>query len=328
MKTMNLPSIDLLLFLFLQIPVYANDLAAVDQAVRAYPNSFSAPQQFADRINKDFKDPVDKARAIYTWIALNVKYDMAEFRNNAKNSRVAFTYSTEMDKQMKLRKYNLDLANKTLRSKKGVCRGYAALFDLVAYLTGLEATTIPGTSKTSPVHIGKLPTSGDHIWNAVRIGGKWQMVDVTWASGAVNSSTGKFESKFNDGYFFTDQYVFFLNHFPEDERWLPSDLNAGIFATLPLFYGPYMDSEYTLSFPKSGILPAGYVVPFTFQNLSADKIAYSISGGEIQFITGVKKDDASVFEIPIPERTRGYLTIYIRHESIAAFRIDPSRHKK
>lgn len=197
-----------LLFLIFGNTVLAHDFAAVDRAVKAYPNSFAAPQQLADRINRDFRTPEEKARAIFTWIASNVSYDLREYREVSKG-RVAFRYSDEEDKNRKLRKYNLDLAQRTLKNKKGVCRGYAALFDVVAYLTGLDATTIPGTSKTNPTHIGRLPKTNDHVWNAVRIDGKWHMLDVTWGAGAVNTATGRFESRFNDGYFFTDPYVFF-----------------------------------------------------------------------------------------------------------------------
>ncbi|NMH26854.1 transglutaminase domain-containing protein [Flavobacterium silvaticum] len=310
-----------LLFLFFINPILANDFAAVDRAVKAYPNSFSAPQQLADRINRDFKDPADKARAIYSWIAFNVRYDLSEMRS-LRDGRVAFTYSDERDKQLKLRKYNLDLANKTLRTGKGVCRGYAALFDVVAYLTGLEATTIPGTSKTSPAHIGKMPVSSDHIWNAVLINGNWEMLDVTWASGAVNTDSGKFESKFNPGYFFTNPYIFFLNHYPDDESWLPKDLNASIFAKLPLFYGNYINADYTVTFPQSGTLPSGYIVPLKFENLNTDKIAYTIGGGPLQIAEAVKQGTASVFEIPIEKQARGYLTVYVGHDCVVTYKIE------
>ncbi|RYZ35309.1 MAG: hypothetical protein EOP49_33630, partial [Sphingobacteriales bacterium] len=282
--------------------------------------SFSAPQQLADKINKDFKNPVDKARAIYGWIAFNVKYDLNEMQA-VKGGRVAFRYTDEHDKQVKLRKYNLDLANRTIKTRKGVCRGYAALFDVLAYLTGLEATTIAGTSKTSPAHIGKMPVASDHVWNAVRIDGNWQMIDVTWASGAVNSDTGRFESKFNPGYFFTDPYIFFLNHYPDEDIWLPKDLNAAVFAKLPLFYGNYLTADYTVTFPKSGTLPSGYIVPLKFENLNASTIAYTLGDGTFKTADAVRQGNVSTFEIPISKQGCGYLTVYVGKESVVTYKI-------
>lgn len=116
---------------------------------------------------------------------------------------------------------------------------------------------------------------------------------------------------------------FFLNHYPEDEIWLPSDLDANLFAKLPLFYGPYLDSEYTLSFPRSGVLPSGYVIPVKFENLSSDKIAYTLGNGSFQIANGVREGNAVVFDIPVPKKTKGYLTLYIERECVVTFRIDP-----
>src|SRR5690606_21751730 len=97
---------------------------------------------------------------------------------------------------------------KTWRSKKGLCHGYSELYNYVAKRVGLESIMIPGTSKSHPTHIGKLPTVADHAWNAVKTNGKWHLIDVTWAAGGIDGATKKFVSKFNDSYFFTDPEVF------------------------------------------------------------------------------------------------------------------------
>lgn len=304
--------------------VSAQDLAAVDRIANAYPTTFPSPEKLAEKVNSDFSSDVEKARAIYTWIAKNVRYDLAEYRSN-QGGKVAFSYRTPEEKERKLREYNLDLANKTLRSKKGVCRGYTALYDRVAALSGLETITIPGTSKSHPTHIGKLPTAADHIWNAVKIGGQWKFIDVTWGSGSVDSETGKFVNRFNPGYFFTDPNIFFLNHFPDETKWLLTNKTAEEFAGLPLYSGEYIGSDYRITFPKSGILPSNYIIPFKVENLKTDKVAYALSNdNKIRFADVKRNGNVTEFEVPLEKGASGYLTIFINRESVATYRIKKS----
>ena len=56
---------------------FAQKYNAVDKVVLKYPKSFSSTEKLAERIEKDFTSDYDKARAIYSWIAFNVKYDYA-----------------------------------------------------------------------------------------------------------------------------------------------------------------------------------------------------------------------------------------------------------
>jgi hypothetical protein len=310
--------------LFLQTAV-AQDFANVDSLIKAYPASFSEPEKLADKINSDFHSEPDKARAIYTWIALNIHYDMNQYRANIGQRQVAFSYRTPEEKAQKLKQYNLDLAQKTLRSHKGVCQGYATLFDRLAALTGLESVMIPGTSKSHPTHIGKLPVASDHEWNAVKANGKWQFVDATWASGAVDSGTGKFVNKFNPGYFFTDPDIFFLNHYPDDEKWLLTDRTAQDFAALPLFYGSYPESGYRITFPKAGILPTGYIIPFKISNLKTSRIAYVFSNdNRVHLVNPTQNGTITEFDIPVDKKAAGYLTLYIGYDSVVTYKIGRS----
>lgn len=299
----------------------AQDFASVDRTVSAYPTNFSSPDKLAEKINADFSSDSAKARAIYTWIAKNVRYDLAEFRSN-QGGKVAFTYRTPEEKEKKLKQYNLDLAVRTMRTRKGVCRGYTALYDRIAGLAGLETITIPGTSKSHPAHIGKLPTAADHIWNAVKIKGEWKFIDVTWGSGSVDSQTGKFVNKFNPAYFFTDPDLFFLNHFPDDKKWLLTERSPQEFASLPLFSGEYIAADYAITFPKSGILPNNHIIPFKIQQLDTDRVAYAFSrDGKIRIAEVKKTGNISEFEVPIEKGASGYLTVFIDQESVATYKI-------
>lgn len=54
---------------------------------------------------------------------------------------------------------------------KSVCEGYAKLFQYMCYCVGINATQIVG-----------LGDGGGHMWNAVKIDGKWYQSDPTWSS--------------------------------------------------------------------------------------------------------------------------------------------------
>ncbi len=184
----------LLLFLSFAIPAAAQDFAKVDKKVKAYPKSFSDIDKLARRINEDFSRDDEKARAIFTWIAINVRYDLAASRVN--KGPIGFSYKTQEEKLAKQKKFRDELAIRTLKSKKGVCQGYSTLFAEVAERVGLEAVIIPGASKSNITQIGKKPGNSDHAWNAVKIEGQWKLLDVTWAAGAATGNPPKFEFRF------------------------------------------------------------------------------------------------------------------------------------
>ncbi|SDK01119.1 transglutaminase domain-containing protein [Flavobacterium noncentrifugens] len=301
----------------------AQDYSKVDNVVSAYPKSFSSPEKLAEKINADFISETDKVRAIFTWIGSIVKYDLREF--NSGGNAIAFSYSSEQEKLQKEIKFRYNLALKTLRSKKGVCQGYTALFHVLCDMCQIKCIDIPGTSKTNLAQIGKLPKASDHVWNAVKIGESWKLIDVTWASGAVNTQSGKFISQFNDAYFFTNPEVMFLNHFPDDARMLMTEKSAEDFANLPLFYGDYIKSDYEITFPIEGILNLGKanVIPFKIENLPANQqISYVFTGeGIVKLGEAKTSGNATEFDVRLDSKSKGYLTVYVNNKSVVSYKI-------
>lgn len=291
----------------------------VDQKVKSYPK-FTGAEKLADRINADFTKDDEKARAIFTWTALNIRYDLKAYYLH-ENGGIAYSYSSPEDKIRKDRKFRLDLTNTTLKSGKAVCEGYASAFIILSELVGLESVLIPGTSKSHHSQIGKLPKTSDHIWNAVKIDGQWELLDITWASGVVNSQTRKFEPRFNDVYFFTDPDKFFLNHFPDDEKWLLTDKTAEDFAALPFYYPQYLQSDYELTADEGHILfPKNVAVKFKIRNLqSNDRVAYITSRDNILDEVMIDSDDS--FIIFPSAKLSGYLTIFVNERPLVAYKI-------
>jgi len=305
--------------------VFSQDYAKVDETVKTYPESFPSLQKLADKINKDFTSDEDKARAIFTWIALNVSYDLNEAKNLATKKQVAFSFKTEEEKIQKQLQYRQDMAAKTLKSKKGVCQNYAALYHGLCDLTGLKCLDITGTSKVHPVHIGKLPQVSDHMWNAVKIGENWKLIDVTWGAGSVDGKTGKFVQRFNAGYFLTDPELFYLNHFPDDTRLLMVQKTAEEWAQLPLYYGEYMRAPYEVISPQSGIFSnrKGNVIPFKISDLpETDKVSYGFSSdGKYNDVQVKRNGNIAEFEIPVNERMRGFLTVFVNNKSVVSYKL-------
>ncbi len=302
--------------------ITAQDFAKVDATVKSYP-AFSDTDKFAAKVNADFKRDDEKARAIFTWIATNVKYDLAAY--GANDRPVAYSFKTQEEKEAKQKKFKEDLAQKTLKSKKGVCQGYATLFLVVAEKVGLEAEMVTGTSKSHPAHIGAAPGASDHAWNAVKIGGEWKLLDTTWGAGTVTGEKPQFVFKFNDKYFFSDPELFFLNHFPDDKKWLMTSKTEKDFAELPLYYGNYLIEGYEFISPDGGTFtnqPSAYI-PFKIKNLKAgDKVHYAFSKEKIFKDAGaVTTDGVSEFRVPLSRTSTGTLTIYINQKSVASYRI-------
>ena len=321
MKFYKLRLFPLFLLLF-GIAANSQNYTSVDEKVKAY-SGFSKPELLAAQISKDFSSEEDKARAIFTWIASNIKYDMDEYFASSGVRQVAFSFRSEAEKLQKEKQFKEDLVQKTWRSKKAVCHGYSELYNHLSKLVGLESILIPGTSKSHPTHIGKLPTAADHAWNAVKTDGKWHLLDVTWGAGGVDGATKKFLPRFNDSYFFTDPHVFFLNHFPDDKRLLMINKTPEEFARLPLYYGEYLDSDYTIITPYEGILKAGVnSIPFSLENYSGARVSYVFSNTNTFRSVELRKNGTRTeFDIPISKSDSGYLTLYINSRSVVTYKI-------
>ena len=146
---------------------FAQKYNAVDNIVLKYPKSFDSTEKLAERIEKDFTSDYDKARAIYSWIAFNVKYDYAAFTNPQRTQ--GFTYRTEAERQKKIQALNDKMIDKAFNSKKAVCEGFTLLYQNVSQLVGIKCEIIKGDSKTRLVDIGRKETTSHHAWNMVSI---------------------------------------------------------------------------------------------------------------------------------------------------------------
>ncbi|WP_020614761.1 transglutaminase domain-containing protein [Sediminispirochaeta bajacaliforniensis] len=132
----------------------------------------TAPLKYIDELinyltewtNDDFL----KIKSIHDWICLNIEYDVDAYNEG----------------NIKLEDYFV-----TLRYKKAVCGGYAALFHYMVYKAGFASAIISGLTKgNSKYAIGEKKIFVRHAWNSVKINGAYYLVDVTWNAGYVKSN--------------------------------------------------------------------------------------------------------------------------------------------
>lgn len=191
-------NIYILLFFFFTLILYSqanSSYVLVDKKMATIPlNSSTSIAAIAKYINANFKTENDKIRAAFYWTASNISYDVENM----------FAVSTNETPE--------DRIPKTLKNKKGICGDYAAIFNKIAALVGIQSVVISGYTKQN----GKIATLS-HAWCAAKIDNKWSVFDPTWGSGALMN--GKFVKKMNDYYFKVPPEKMIASHIPFDYLW-------------------------------------------------------------------------------------------------------------
>jgi hypothetical protein len=135
----------------------------------------------------------EKARAIYTWIIHNIRYDKLVIDENRLGTR-----ENTIQQQ----------AENVLRKRTGVCEGYANLYKALAGKMGLRAELVSGKVKRKD---GSVPELG-HAWIAVRIDNQWLLCDPTWGAGAAGGDG-------SESYFLASGEQMLKDHYPYDPVW-------------------------------------------------------------------------------------------------------------
>src|SRR5262249_7347871 len=110
-------------------------------------------------------------------------------------------------------------AEAVLTHRLTICEGYATLFQALCTQAGVEAVKVSGFAKGFGYHLGEPVdrTRTDHSWNAVKLDGRWHLLDATWGAGDLVGA--KFVKEFDDFYFLTPPDSLIFSHLPSDSRW-------------------------------------------------------------------------------------------------------------
>lgn len=184
----------ILVILFYTSLIFGTDYAKIDKQSATVPQNLKTADEIAGYLTKNLSSPTEKTRAIYYWIAHNIKYDMRMINSNKSAT------STQ------------ELVDDVLRRRQGVCANYAELFHACCKSVGVQSYVISGFTSQD----GKIDDIS-HAWNAVFIDGKYYLIDATWASGHVDK--GNYVHQFNDQFFLIAPAEFIKTHMPFDPIW-------------------------------------------------------------------------------------------------------------
>ena len=125
----------------------------------------SDPIEIARTITTEAGTDEQKAYFIYYWIAHNIKHDVNTFNKETK----------QVDRN----------ESKVLKGKVGYSSDFAELYATMCKTVGIRAQVIQGYEKNELYSEGMNFYRPNHVWNAILINYKWQIVDVYNAAGHV-----------------------------------------------------------------------------------------------------------------------------------------------
>jgi transglutaminase/protease-like cytokinesis protein 3 len=309
---------------------YAQKYNSVDSIVIKYPKHFDTSKQLADQIQKDFTSEYDKARAIYTWMALNISYDVKTWMNPKPIKSI--TYKTQLEKDLKLQEIKNKTIKEVFKKQLAVCNGYSILFNHLATLVGLKSDIIEGMAKITPEDIGRRKSIMNHAWNSVLIDGTWRLIDVTWGAGYIANKQNLWVKEFSPFYFDTPSKIFFTKHLPASRVWLNESIDEGNFLKAPLLYDEYSDEDYKILEPKIGVIEAvdNQKIVFRIKNLSRHENLSFTNKYDVptQIKSGKDENNILVFDIIYHRRDGRYITLFVDGKAIATFKIIPKSEVK
>lgn len=202
----------------------------------------------ATLLTKKFDDKTDKCRAIFTWIATNISYDL-------KNAR-----SGNADK---------NTSTLVLLYRKGLGAGYANLYQDMCSVAGIRCLTVDGFVKFTSEQIGDTKTEINHTWNVVQLGQSpeaWYYVDVCRGSGFTDADYKTFTPAYNDEYFFATLNIFNWEHCPDNIAWYlgPRPKGKKEFFELPAIKPAAYEMGLKSFTPADGAVKAKVAKPFYF----------------------------------------------------------------
>ena len=197
---------------------------------------FFPKDKLAEKITSEFKTDLEKVRALFVWITDNITYDF-ELLESEKLKKEFYTSED-------------NVIDKTLERKKAICSGYSLLFKKLCHDLDIECVVISGYSKQWVDSFISKNVS-DHAWNAVKIDGKWFLIDTTWAS------KNEHNSERDDFWFMTNPESFVYSHYPEEEKWtlLKIGLTKEEFDQLPTITDrSFFEDEIRIIVPNKKII--------------------------------------------------------------------------
>jgi hypothetical protein len=199
----------------------------VDRAVCDMPAEVqSSIASVGEYLKRTFPEPRARTKAVHDYVVRRLTYDEATFQRFLNHDTSAWPAQD---------------AEHVFESKTAVCEGYARLMVAIGKAADLDIAYIAGSVRNARYRVAdgddatvKAALEGfGHAWNAVKLDGRWELVDATWddPSGAPVS-----DSSVRSTYLFTPPELFVYDHLPDDPSWqlLSAPLSPGDFVREPM----------------------------------------------------------------------------------------------
>lgn len=275
------------------------DSIALNFPKKKYKSFTEVAAPLTEPLNTDH----EKFRAIFRWITDNIEY-------NKSASGVAD-------------------ADKIVRKNKAVCQGFSTLLKDMCNSVNIDCEVIVGYTKTEVRDIDKKLKKTDHAWNAVKLYGRWYLVDVTWATSKYNIVTKKFEKNFDEHYFITDPKKFILDHYPQDKKWqmLEKPVKPRQFSSWPLYYADYFHFNFESISLKKGKFRQKINKPVTVTFVAASEIKEaSMLLNTDRYVTPLQlrktgNPNEYAFDFTLEKRENYDMTLYFNGQVVAEYLI-------
>lgn len=214
-------SLFILLMLSAASVLYSYDYKAIDAHVKTIPASYAVSvKSIGAYIMQKAVGDKEKARGAYIWVVHNIRYDY--------DALMGYLYSRDSLNE------GLYDPKTILKTRKAVCGGYSRLYQALCKEMGLECLVVLGWMKNTGAFYGEkiddraFGDNPNHAWNAVKIDGKWELLDATVGNSWGNyrdPATGRtyYNPPMFDYFFMTPPEKFVQTHYPEDPAWLLTD---------------------------------------------------------------------------------------------------------
>ncbi|KAF9429634.1 hypothetical protein BGZ94_010044 [Podila epigama] len=192
------------------------DFSVMDDHARACPlEEEESIERLSWYLTSPFHgDQVAQLRSIFAWMAANMTYDMNSFLNPSQRK-------------------SQDAGN-VLKTKLGVCAGFANLFDALAAPARLDVRIVIGLARGVGIEVGGPSLGGGHAWNVVNVNGEELLIDSTWGSGSTDDKN-VYHRQLNPFYFLQSPKRMIYTHLSEQphEQFLDPPIANDTFARLP-----------------------------------------------------------------------------------------------
>jgi transglutaminase/protease-like cytokinesis protein 3 len=304
------------IFIFFSTVCFAQkgtaNFAAIDWNVR----NIEAPaaDSLARKLTAPYGTELEKARAIFSWIAQHIAYNTGIY-NSGKGFRPV-KYVFDPSDTISSKSAIEQTAERVLRRRIAVCDGYAKLFKTLCDYAGLESEVIVGYGKCDLEKDVRFRTN--HTWNAVKIDSVWRLLDVTWASGYLTFSN-EFVYHMDDSYFLTPPQQFILDHNPEDLKWTLLEKPPALreFHFSPFKYKSFIKYSITSSFPSKGTIEAAAGDTLRIELNLRDPSKDSLVASDPFFDSALAVlSPASVFLEPVIENNKAVYTYVVQPNDV------------